>query len=147
MVGAVSPTPAERRAQLARYRRRMELHIQAAAIRRSSPVPLSPALTEAAWAVIQAFGRIEADGGLWLSVAEGAELETTDLEAVLVELEAAGYLRGTESALIRRFVLALEPRQAWRWKLVDRELAQRWELAEVAAFRWLVESGGGGESE
>lgn len=134
--------------RLARYRRRMELHIQAAAIRRNGAARLPPKRIAAARPIITQYGRIEADAGLWVTV--GKEVRKAQRLAVarlLRTLEAAGLAvrevdwddrRRADGSL--RFVVALEPRQAWRWKLVEKELALRWEAAELAEFRFLVES-------
>lgn len=134
--------------RLARYRRRMELHIQAAAIRRRAPARLPPKRVAAARAIITQYGRIEADAGLWVTV--GKEVRKAQRLAVarlLRTLEAAGLAvraadcdgsRGADGSL--RFVVALEPRQAWRWKLVEKQLALRWEAAELAEFRFVVET-------
>jgi|CXWL01.1.fsa_nt_gi hypothetical protein len=142
------------RARLARYRRRMELHIEAARIRRAAPRRLAPETAAVVRAVIEKFGRIEANGGLWLMVGEGVGREVGgDLWKVLAVLEAAGLVRraeagswweaagkGSEAASALRFVVALEPRQAWRWRLVDKNVALRWEAAEAAEFRFVVET-------
>lgn len=134
--------------RLARYRRRMELHIQAARIRRDAPGRLPPETAAVVRAVIEKFGRIEADGGLWLVVGESTEEAVGgDVCQLLAVLEAAGLIQRAEAesrweaAPPLRFVVALGPRQAWRWKLVDRDLALRWEEAEVAEFRFVVENG------
>ncbi len=134
------------KARLARYRRRMELHIQAAAIRRSAPARLPPKRIAAARAVITQYGRIEADAGLWVTVGkEVRKAEKVAVARLLRALEAAGLAvraadwderRRADGSL--RFVVALEPRQAWRWKLV-KELALRWEAAELAESRFLVD--------
>jgi hypothetical protein len=136
------------RARLQRYRRRLELHIQAAAIRRRQTGRLDPEVAEMARAVIQAYGRIEADGGLWLTVIKQDDGDW----ALLTGLESLGFVRREPvkrgaATEIRRFVVALEPRQALRQKLVDRELAKRWERAEEAAFRWVVEGSQEDEGE
>lgn len=128
------------KARVQKYRRRMELHIDAAAIRRNQPGRLDPEVVDLAREVIQDHGCIEADGALWLTVTK----EEAGAWALLTALERVGFVRREprkrgSATDVRRFVVAFEPRQAWRKKLVDRELAQRWERAEVAAFRWLVE--------
>lgn len=135
--------------RLARYRRRMELQIQAAAIRRSAPAQLPPKRIAAARAIFTQYGRIEADAGLWVTVGKGVrKAERLAVARLLRALEAAGLAvraaadcderRRADGSL--RFVVALEPRQAWRWKLVEKQLALRWEAAELAEFRFVVET-------
>ncbi|MDX1997602.1 MAG: hypothetical protein SF066_07755 [Thermoanaerobaculia bacterium] len=133
--------------RLARYRRRMELHIQAAALRRSAPAQLPPKRIAAARAIITKYGRIEADAGLWVTVGkEVLKAERLAVARLLRALEAAGLaVRAADWDERRRangsvrFVVALEPRQAWRSKLVEKEQAMRWEAAELAEFRFVVE--------
>ncbi|MDX1999276.1 MAG: hypothetical protein SF066_16280 [Thermoanaerobaculia bacterium] len=147
----------------ARLEQRMAWHREAEIARKQFRVELTPQLAEYARALIQHAGRIESDGGLWLTLGPSGllpvyqqlefEPEPFDPWTVLAILQAAGILRLVNITLeylrdendynhlepVAVYVVTIEPSEALELGLIDPARYAEWDALDDAVLEWAME--------
>lgn len=152
-----------------RFHRRMRLQLQAETARQTLPITLPPEVIDRARAILHFYGRIEADGGLWLTLGTErdlppfhqlpSELTPFDPWTIVALLQAAGIVRLVDVRLevlrdeqhwpnpvpVAEYVLTIEPPIAQALGLLDEATSTIWDAADLDAFETLCEAPEGAE--